>query len=142
MSRGLVPGLTSAEVLTLDEPLSLWGGVDTETGRIVERGHPQYGASIAGRVLSMPHGRGSSSSSSVLAEMLRLGVGPAGIVLQENDSILVVGALVAQALYGTICPVVVTADKVGPGVWEVDGNSGTLKGALENLAANADNNGI
>jgi predicted aconitase with swiveling domain len=55
----------------------------------------------------MPSGRGSSSSSSVLAEAIRCGTGPAGIVLAEPDPILVVGALVAARLYGLACPVVV-----------------------------------
>ncbi len=56
----------------------------------------------------MPHGRGSSSSSAILAEALRLGTGPAAIVLDENDSILVVGALVARELYEASCPIVVS----------------------------------
>jgi hypothetical protein len=55
----------------------------------------------------MPGGRGSSSSSSVLAECLRRGTGPAGLVLAIPDPILAVGALVARALYGLRCPVVV-----------------------------------
>ncbi len=139
MSRGLVPGVRRAGVLTLDEPLSLWGGVDIATGYIVERGHPQCGARISGRILVMAHGRGSSSSSSVLAEMLRLGVGPAGIVLRENDSILVIGALVAAALYGSVCPVVVTGDPLGPGTVEINGDTGKVRPILEMAGENADN---
>jgi predicted aconitase with swiveling domain len=116
--------VTRGEVLNLDEPLSLWGGVDVGTGLIVEEGHPQHGESVRGRIVVMPHGRGSSSSSSVLTELLRTGLGPAAIVTRAPDSILAIGALVADALYGTGCPVVVSADPVDrPGVWELDGGS-------------------
>lgn len=128
-----------AETLVLEEPLSLWGGVDTASGRIIEKGHPQCGESLGGRILVMDHGRGSSSSSSVLAEMLRLGVGPVGIVLRENDSILAIGALVARALYGAVCPVVVTTDPLGAGQVEIDGERGIVTLALENPGEDADN---
>ncbi|MFB3051774.1 MAG: aconitase X swivel domain-containing protein, partial [Acidimicrobiia bacterium] len=66
-------------------PLSMWGGVDTESGRIVDATHPQSGESLAGKIVVLPSGRGSSSSSSVLAEMLRIGTGPAGMILEEPD---------------------------------------------------------
>jgi predicted aconitase with swiveling domain len=59
----------------------------------------------------MPFGRGSSSSSSVLAEATRLGSGPAAIVLSEPDPILPLGALVAQELYGLTVPIVVLAEE-------------------------------
>jgi predicted aconitase with swiveling domain len=101
----LVPGRAAGPVLALVEPLSLWGGVDPATGLIVEPRHPDHGRSVAGRILAMPAVRGSSSSSSILAELLRGGIGPLGIVLGEPDEILVVGAVVARELYGVDCPV-------------------------------------
>ena len=54
----------------------------------------------------MPGGRGSSSGSATLAEALRLGKGPAAILMLERDAIVVVGAMVAGELYGLACPVV------------------------------------
>jgi predicted aconitase with swiveling domain len=66
-ARTLVAGQASGPALVLEEPLSFWGGVDTETGDIVDVHHPQRGENVSGRVLVMPSGRGSSSSSSVLA---------------------------------------------------------------------------
>lgn len=86
--------------LVLDEPLSLWGGVEPTTGEIVDVHHPQRGERLAGLVLVMPAGRGSSSSASVLAEMVRLGTAPSAIVLGEPDLILAIGAEVAWELYG------------------------------------------
>ena len=94
-------------VLVLDEPLSFWGGVDPETGDVVDVRHPQRGANVVGRILVMPSGRGSSSSSSVLAEAIRAGTAPAAIVLGQADPILALGAIVARELYGATPPVVV-----------------------------------
>jgi uncharacterized protein len=101
----LVEGGATGPALVLDEPLSFWGGLDPSTGRIVEANHPQRGESVTGRILAMPSGRGSSSSATVLAEAIRLGTGPAGIVLGEPDDIIVIGALVAEELYGVRVPV-------------------------------------
>jgi uncharacterized protein len=112
--RVLVAGSATGDVLVLDEPLSFWGGLDPETGEIVDRRHPQSGTIATGRVLVMPSGRGSSSSSSVLAEAIRAGTGPAAIVLGEVDEIVALGAIVAQELYGRTIPVVVAS----PGSWE------------------------
>jgi predicted aconitase with swiveling domain len=115
--RALVPGRARGEALVLEAPLSLWGGVDPDTGVIVDPTHPQQGESLSGRIVALPMGRGSSSSSSVLAELLRTGKGPAGLVLAEPDSILVVGSLVARYLYGTDCPVLVARFPGRSGEW-------------------------
>ena len=121
--RVLVDGVATGELLRLTEPLSLWGGLDPETGLIIDRSHPQVGRSMTGAIVSMPHGRGSSSSSSVLAEALRMGTGPAGFVLEIPDPILVVGALVAHRLYGMVCPIVSGPLPEGStGTWRIDHN--------------------
>jgi predicted aconitase with swiveling domain len=106
-ARGYAPGTAEGEALVLQEPVSFWGGIDVHSGRIIDRSHPDAGTSITGRILVMPGGRGSSSSSSVLAETLRAGTGPAAIVLGSPDPILPVGAIVSASLYGRTCPIVV-----------------------------------
>ena len=105
--RTLVAGTAVGEALVLDEPLSLWGGLDPGTGRVIDVRHPQHGAVVGGRVLVLPSGRGSSSSSSVLAEAIRRGTAPVAIVLAEPDPILALGSIVARELYGIAVPVVV-----------------------------------
>jgi uncharacterized protein len=95
--------------LVLDEPLSLWGGMDPASGELIDARHPQRGATLSGRVVVMPSARGSSSSASVLAEAVRAGTAPAAIVLGEPDLILAIGAAVAEELYGVVVPVVVLA---------------------------------
>jgi predicted aconitase with swiveling domain len=105
--RTLVAGTAEGQALVLDEPLSLWGGLDPATGDIIDVRHPQRGVNVTHRVLVMPSARGSSSSSSVLAEAIRAGTAPAAIVLGEADPILALGAIVARELYGSTVPIVV-----------------------------------
>ena len=113
--RSLAPGAAEGDALILAEPLSLWGGVDPATGTVIDARHPQRGESVSGRVLVMPAVRGSSSSSSILAELVRTGCAPSAILLGEADLILAIGAAVAEELYGPRIPVVLlpAADLAG-----------------------------
>lgn len=107
----LSPGVAEGELMLLQEPLSFWGGMDIASGTIVDQHHPQCGSTVSGRILAMSAGRGSSSSTSVLAESIRIGSAPAGIVLVERDIIVSLGAMVADILYARRCPVVqITAE--------------------------------
>jgi len=107
--RVLVDGSAIGPLMVLSAPLSFWGGVNVSTGAIVDVSHPEVGQFITGAILVLPHGRGSSSSATVLAEMTRTGMGPAGLVLAEPDDILVTGAFVANRLYGTSLIIVTDA---------------------------------
>lgn len=115
-ARPLHPGAARGRALVLAEPLSLWGGLDPANGEVIDPHHPQRGANLAGRVLVLPAARGSSSSSSVLAEAARAGVAPAAILLGQPDLILAVGAAVAEELYGVVIPVAVLAPEVLAGI--------------------------
>ena len=101
----LCPGEGSGDILWLDEPLSFWGGTELNTGVITDVHHPQHGTSLVGRIVVLGASRGSSSSSSVLAEQIRAGVAPAAILLGSRDAIVVLGALAAVELYGTRLPI-------------------------------------
>lgn len=126
--RVLAPGAATGVALRLDEPLSLWGGLDPATGEVIDRRHPQAGVVVTGRVLLMPGGRGSSSSSSVLAEAIRARTAPAAIVMREPDSIVALGAIVAAELYELVMPVIV----VDPDVFDSidDGATVSISGDL------------
>jgi predicted aconitase with swiveling domain len=115
--RSLTVGRGRGVAVVLDEPLSLWGGMDPQTGRLIDRNHPQHGAELSGRVLVMPSGRGSSSSSTILAEAVRAGTTPAAIVLRDPDPILALGALVAVELYGRAIPVVTLGEAAYRAIW-------------------------
>ncbi len=125
----LVAGDAAGEALVLDEPLSLWGGLDPETGNIIDQRHPQHGVNVTGKVLVMPVGKGSSSASSILLEAVRLNKNPVAIVLAEPDAILALGAAVARELYGRTPPVVVAGDsyeELTTGAWLRVAESGVV----------------
>ena len=105
----VVNGSATGPALVLDEPLSLWGGLDAETGLITDQRHPQCGQCVTGTIVVMDAGRGSSSASSVLAEAVRLGTAPVGFVMADVDEIVALGSLVAEEIYGTVTPIVVAS---------------------------------
>lgn len=100
----VLPGVASGRLLLLTEPLSFWGGIDPKSGAIIDERHPQRGANVAGRILALPRGRGSSSASSILLEACRSGTAPAAILTREVDGILTLGAVVARELYDVPLP--------------------------------------
>jgi predicted aconitase with swiveling domain len=78
-------------------PVSFWGGVDA-AGRIADVHHPHHGTLVTGRVLVLEASKGSSSGSSVLAELIVTGRAPAAFVLAEPDAIIAAGCLAAAEL--------------------------------------------
>ncbi len=105
--RNLVAGEAEGTIVVLSEPLSLWGGFDPHTGRVIDRRHPQHGARLSGAMTVVTAGRGSSSASSVLLEAIRLGTAPSALLLAEADGILALGAVVGRELYERAPAVVV-----------------------------------
>ena len=57
----------------------------------------------------MEHGRGSSSSSSVVLELIRNKAGPVAIILLEMDTHIVLGSIAAEELYGLLMPIIVVS---------------------------------
>lgn len=105
----LIDGTARGRVLRLSAPIGFWGGVDPETGRIIDPRHPNHGGIVAGRVLVVPATVGSSSSSAVMLELLRRGRAPAALILGARDAILPLGVLVARELGYTTIPVLLVA---------------------------------
>lgn len=106
-AKVLVAGEAAGNALVLAEPLSLWGGLNPETGEIIDKRHPQSGEVVTGQVLVLPAGRGSSSASSILLEAVRQGTAPTAIITSETDGILALGAAVAREMYDRSPPVLV-----------------------------------
>ncbi|HUR42968.1 MAG TPA: DUF126 domain-containing protein [Aestuariivirga sp.] len=104
-ARVLNDGEAEGPVLALDAPLSFWGGFDPRTGMILDVHHPQRGVCLAGVILLMREARGSGSAPGAIAEAIRLGKAPGGIVLIAADVNLAIGAQVAGTLYGKACPI-------------------------------------
>ena len=94
----VLPGKAQGVIMRHDAPLSFWGGVDPKTAVITDTGSPRCGESLAGRILLLRATRGSSSSSSVLLELIANGMHPAALVIGAVDAILGVAILVAREM--------------------------------------------
>ena len=67
--------------------------VEPETGVVKERNHDAFGKSVVGKVLIMPSGKGSSVVQlDGLYKLMMRSNGPAAIVVQEADTVLVAAA--------------------------------------------------
>jgi uncharacterized protein len=98
-------GVATGPVLVLTEPVSFWGAFDPRTGRIVDTHHPQSGTYFGGHILVLPETRGSGGTPGGIAEAIRRGTAPLGIILITPDINLAIGAAVAAKLYNKSCPV-------------------------------------
>lgn len=106
----IVGGAAGGGLVVLVEPVSFWGGVDEETGTIVDTHHAQRGTALGGTALLMGATRGSSSSTSTFLECVRRGTAPAILLLTVADPILVIAAAVAFEIYGHGTSVVLLSD--------------------------------
>lgn len=97
--------------LILTEPLSFWGAYDPRTGNIVDTHHPQSGAHLGGKILLLKETRGSGGTPGGIAEAIRRGTAPLGIILVTPDINLAIGAAVAAKLYQRQCPVVAVTEQ-------------------------------
>jgi predicted aconitase with swiveling domain len=110
-ATAIVSGEAAGVAITASEPLSFWGGLNPDTGEIIDRRHPLSGQIVTGRVLVLPHGRGSCSASGVFLEAIRNGTAPAAIIVSRIDPIIGLGAILGEELYERTIPILlVSAD--------------------------------
>ncbi len=110
--------------LVSEKPLSFLGGVDPSSGIVIEKNHDLKSAAVKDKILCFPSGHGSTVGSYVLYSLVKRGLGPKAIVNQDADTVVVVGAIIAEI------PMVDQIDlkqiKTGD-IVEVDGNTGSVK---------------
>ncbi len=95
MGRMISPGKAKAEAIVSEEPIGFYGGVDIETGGVIEKGHPLEGECVTGKILIFPRGKGSTVGSYVIYGLEKNEVGPAAIVNEETETIVATGAILA-----------------------------------------------
>lgn len=94
--RVVKAGQAVGRALVSREPIGFLGGVDPDTGLVVEPGHSLEGERVAGRVLVFPTGKGSTVGSYTLYRLARNQLAPAAIVNGEADPVVAVGAVIAD----------------------------------------------
>lgn len=96
VARVLVSGSATGVALSSPDPIGFLGGVDPETGVVIEQGHALEGECIAGRVLVFPTGKGSTVGSYTLYRLARNGLAPAAMINANSDAVTTVGAIIAD----------------------------------------------
>jgi predicted aconitase with swiveling domain len=93
--RKVVGGISRGEALVSRDPVSFYGGIDPDTGIVVEPGHACEGQNISGKVFIFPTGKGSTVGSYVIYRMKKQGTAPAAIVNVVTEAILVTGCVIS-----------------------------------------------
>jgi predicted aconitase with swiveling domain len=94
--RIIYKGVAEGEALTTTQPISFYGGVDPNTSEIIEKGHELQGEKVKGKILAFPNGKGSTVGSYTLYRMKKNDTAPAGIVNQECETVVAVGAIISE----------------------------------------------
>ncbi len=124
IGRKISAGNAAGEALVTSMGISFFGGVDPETGRVVEKGHELEGQSVAGRVLVFPTGKGSTVGSYTLYRLKKAGLAPAAILNAEAETITAVGCIISDIPCVDHIPI----DKIKTGMQvSVDGESGAVE---------------
>lgn len=95
-ARKIYQGKAQGEALVTSMGISFFGGVDPETGVVVEKDHQLEGYSISGKVLVFPTGKGSTVGSYTLYRLKRAGKAPLAIVNAECETITAVGCIISE----------------------------------------------
>ncbi len=122
--RPIVSGLGRGKALVSQKPISFLGGVDPESGEIVEKDHDLNGKIVKNMVLCFPHGHGSTVGSYVLYSLAAKRIGPRAIVNEAADPVVVVGAVISET--PMVDKVDISQIRTGD-VLEVDGEKGIVK---------------
>lgn len=121
--RTIYKGIAAGEALVSTMGISFFGGVDPETGIVVERGHDLEGQSIAEKVLVFPTGKGSTVGSYTLYRLKHAGKAPTAIINAECETITAVGCIISEIP----CVDQVPIDRIKPGSWvKVNGEEGLV----------------
>jgi predicted aconitase with swiveling domain len=94
--RRIFQGRVQGEALATSMGISFFGGVDPDSGIVVEKGHELEGQSISGKILIFPTGKGSTVGSYTLYRLKHNGKAPAAIINADCETITAVGCIIAE----------------------------------------------
>jgi len=94
--RCIFRGKVAGQTLSTSMGISFFGGVDPDTGVVVEKGHELFGQSVAGKVLVFPSGKGSTVGSYTIYRLKKNGKAPAAILNTECEPITAVGCIISE----------------------------------------------
>ncbi|MBA7502966.1 hypothetical protein ES706_01571 [subsurface metagenome] len=122
--RMISPGKAQGEAIVSKEPIGFYGGIDSKTGVVIEKGHELEGKSVKDKILVFPQGKGSTVGSYIIYGLKKNGVAPAAIVNKETETIVATGVILA----GIPCVDEIDIDKIKTGdKLKVDADEATVE---------------
>lgn len=122
--RMISPGKTEGLAIVTTEPIGFYGGVDIETGVVIEKDHPLEGRSVKDKILVFPYGKGSTVGSYVIYGLKKNKMAPAGIINKETETIVATGVILA----GIPCVDQIEIEKINDGdKITLDADKGTVE---------------
>ncbi|NVM44355.1 MAG: DUF126 domain-containing protein [Candidatus Lokiarchaeota archaeon] len=94
--RKIYKGRVEGEAIVTNDGISFYGGVDPDSGKIVEVGHELEGQSITDKILVFPTGKGSTVGSYTMYRMKKNNTAPLAIINKEIDTIIAVGCIISE----------------------------------------------
>jgi len=94
--RIIYKGKARGEALVTTQPISFYGGVDPNTGVVIEKGHELQGQSVKDKMLVFPTGKGSTVGSYTLYRMKKNGTAPKGMINKECETVVAVGVIISE----------------------------------------------
>ncbi len=94
--RMISKGKDSGEAIVTKDPISFLGGVDPNTGIVIDKNHELYNQCISDKILVIPSGKGSTVGSYVIYQMAKNNTAPRAIICQNAEPIIAIGAIISK----------------------------------------------
>jgi predicted aconitase with swiveling domain len=94
--KTLSKGKAEGEAIVTKMPISITGGLNPYSGKIVEKGHELEGQSVANKILVFPHGKGSTTSPWQFYVAYKRGNAPKAIINVKAEAVMAVSAIITN----------------------------------------------
>lgn len=94
--RTISKGKANGELIVSKELFSFLGGVDPNTGEVIDPNHELKGKFINDKILFIPGGKGSTVGSYVIFQMKKNNLAPRAIICLSAEPIIATGAIMSE----------------------------------------------
>lgn len=94
--RKVNDGRVEGEAIVYNGMFSFLGDIDPRTGKVPVKGHPLEGQSLSDKIFVFTTGKGSTAGPFVAYEAKKRGVAPRGMICQEAEPVIALGAIMAN----------------------------------------------
>lgn len=94
--KTIVEGYAEGEVIVSKTPISFLGDIDLRTSKVIAYDSNIQGKTIAGKILIMPCGRGSTVGSYVIYALRKKNLAPSAIITANPDPVIIVGCIISN----------------------------------------------